>query len=124
MKKLIPILVALLVLCAIVAPAMAQTPFRLSRVGATVLTYDNDIVTPASALFVPKIVYVTGVETGSTAVVKHIAGTITNTLASKELTATDRMVVISNTYWVWKGDKLAVTGIATNSTWYLVGEEQ
>ncbi len=124
MKKMTLILVALLVLCAIVAPALAQTPFRLSRVGATVLTYDNDLVTPASALFVPKFVFVTGVETGSTAVVKHISGTITNTLESKELTATDRMVVISNTYWVWKGDKIAVTGIATNSTWTLVGEEQ
>ena len=124
MKKTSLILAALLVLCAMIAPAVAQTPFRLSRDGATVLDYDSDLVSSASTLIIPKAVYVTGVETTTTAVVEHRVGSVTNTLASKALTATDRMIVISNTHMVWKGDSLAVTGIATNATWYLVGEEQ
>lgn len=123
MNKLNLTLVALLVLCVLIAPAVAQTPFRLERVGADVLDYDNDLVSSAAALFVPKVVYVTGVETTTTAVVKHVVDTMTNTLASKALTATDRMIVITNTHWVWKGDSLAIAGIPTNASWYLVGEE-
>lgn len=123
MKKLIPVLAAVLVLFVLVAGALAQTPFRLSRDAADVLTYDSDLVKSASALFLPKLVYVTGAAT-STATVQHIVGTITNTIATKELSATDRMIVISNAHYVWKGDKVCVTGIATNASWYLVGEER
>lgn len=124
-KSLIPFLLVFAILAlACFAPAMAQTPFRLSRVGAATLNYTNDLVVSSASSLVPAAIHVDGVGIYTVTVTHAVGSLTTNLVASKTLSATDRWIPFTNSVRMFKTDKLAVSGVATNSTWYLTGTEQ
>ena len=118
MRKLIGMLVGLLVS---VSVALAGSP---AQTAGTVATNGTAITVPASGSMGYKLqAVVFGADAGTTQTVALVQGSITNQIATKGVSATDRMLVVTNAPWLFAGEQVRVTTSATNSYGVvLVGE--
>lgn len=123
MKNQNMILIAALLLLVALAPfASAQAPFRLSPATQS-YEYSSPVRVPFGSVMTPRAVLVAGTNAGVTAIVTQVSGDVTNVVATKALTTTDRAIALSNV-WLFAGDFLTLSGVATNESWVIIAEEQ
>jgi hypothetical protein len=60
-------------------------------------------------------VVVFGAAAGSTQTVALVQGTITNQIAKKVVSATNRMLVVTNAPWLFQGESVRITSTATSA---------
>ena len=120
MKKLIGILAGL---CAAVGVALAGSPAQTT---GTVATAGTALAVPASGSMAYRLqAVVFGADAGTTQTVALVQGGITNQIATKAVSATDRMLSVTNAPWQFAGESVRITTSATNSySVVLVGETQ
>jgi hypothetical protein len=101
--------------------AMAGSP---AHVSGTVATNGVAIEVPASGgtgFRLEAVVF--GADAGTTQTVALVQGGITNQIATKAVSATDRMLWVTNAPWLFAGESVRITTSATNSYGVvLVGE--
>ena len=110
MKRMLAVLVAGCVACAV---ARGESP---ARVVGTVATNGTSFTVPASggmAFRLEAVVF--GAAEGKTQTVALVQGTITNQVGVKVVSATDRMLVVTNAPWLFQGDGVRITTSATNA---------
>ena len=118
MKRLIGLAAAMLVS---VVVALAGSP---ARVVSTVATNGVAIAAPASGGMAYRLqAVVFGATAGTTQTVALVEGGITNQIGTKVVSATDRMLSVTNAPWLIAGETVLITTTATNSYGVvLVGE--
>lgn len=118
MKKIIGFMAGLLVLAVV---GLAGSP---SQMTGTVATAGTGFTVPASGSMGYKLqAVVFGAEAGTTQTVALVQGGITNQIATKAVSATDRMLSVTNGTWMFAGEQVRITTSATNSYGVvLVGE--
>ncbi|MCX6998254.1 MAG: hypothetical protein NTV49_14515 [Kiritimatiellaeota bacterium] len=110
MRKLIGILAGSLVW---VTVALAGSPAQTT---GTVATNGTAITVPASGSMAYRLeTVVFGADTGTTQTVALVQGGITNQIATKAVSATDRMLSVTNAPWLFAGESVRITTTATNS---------
>ena len=110
MKRIVMGLVAVCVAC---AGARGESP---ARVVGTVATGGTSFTVPASggmAFRLEAVVF--GAAAGSTQTVSLVQGTITNQIAKKVMSATDRMLLVTNAPWLFQGELVRITTTATSA---------
>ena len=118
MKKMIGVVAGLMVSAAVV---LAGSP---SQMTGTVVTNGTSLSIPASGSMAYKLqAVVFGADASTTQTVSLVQSGITNQIATKVVSATDRMLSVTNGPWMFAGDLVRITTTATNSyTVLLVGE--
>jgi hypothetical protein len=118
MKKLIAVLAGVLVS---VGGALAGSPAQTT---GTVAVAGTAITVPASGGMAYKLqAVVFAADAGTTQTVALVQGGITNQLATKTVSATDRMLTVTNAPWMFSGETVRITTTATNAYGVvLVGE--
>ena len=118
MKKLIGVLAGVLVS---VAVALAGSPAQTT---GTVAVAGTALTVPASGGMAYKLqAVVFGADASTTQTVSLVQSGITNQIATKAVSATDRMLSVSNAPWLFAGETVRVTTSATNAyAVVLVGE--
>jgi hypothetical protein len=109
MKKIV-MAVAVCVAC---LGARGESP---ARVVGTVATGGTSFAVPASggmAFRLEAVVF--GAAAGSTQTVALVQGTITNQVGKKVVSATDRMLVLTNAPWLFQGESVRITTTATSA---------
>ena len=89
---------------------------RPARMAGTVATNGTTFAAPASggmAFRLESVVF--GAAAVTTQTVALVQGTITNQIAKKVVGATDRMLVLTNAPWLFQGDGVRITTMATNA---------
>ena len=110
MKRIVMGLVAVCVAC---AGARGESP---ARVVGTVATGGTSFTVPASggvAFRLEAVVF--GATAGTTQTVSLVQGTITNQIAKKVVSATDRMLVLTNAPWLFQGESVRITTTAASA---------
>ena len=89
-------------------------------------TNGTAITVPASGSVAYRLqAVVFGAAAGTTQTVALVQGGITNQIATKAVSATDRMLTVTNAPWLFAGESVRITTTATNSYGVvLVGETQ
>ena len=118
MRKLIGVLTGVLVA---VGGALAGSPAQTT---GTVAVAGTALTVPASGGMAYKLqAVVFAADTGTTQTVALVQGGITNQLATKAVSATDRMLTVTNAPWMFSGETVRITTSATNAYGVvLVGE--
>ena len=118
MKKSIGIVAGFLGLAAV---ALAGSPAQTT---GTVATNGTALTVPASGSVAYQLqAIVFGADAGTTQTVALVQGSITNQIATKAVSATDRMLTVTNAPWLFAGETVRITTTATNSyDVVLVGE--
>ena len=118
MKKMIGVVAALLVSTAV---AMAGSPTQTT---GTVATNGTSLSIPASGSMAYKLqAVVFGADASTTQTVSLVQSGITNQIATKAVSATDRMLSVTNAPWLFAGETVRITTTATNAYGaVLVGE--
>ena len=110
MKKLLGWLVAG---CVAGLAAMAASPARIT---GSVATAGTAFAVPVSGGVGFRLEHaVFAAAAGTTQTVALVHGTVTNQLATKVVSATDRMLTVTNAPWLFAGDSVRVTTTATNA---------
>ena len=110
MRKLIEVLAGFFVS---VSVAVAGSPAQTT---GTVATNGTAITVPASGSVGYRLESVVfGAEAGTTQTVALVQGGITNQIATKVVSATDRMLAVTNAPWLFSGESVRITTTATNS---------
>ena len=101
--------------------AMAGSPAQMT---GTVATNGAAFTVPASGSMGYKLqAVVFGADASTTQTVSLVQSGITNQIGTKAVSATDRMLSVTNGPWMFAGDLVRITTSATNSyTVLLVGE--
>jgi hypothetical protein len=110
MKKILAVVVVGCVAC---LGARGESP---ARVVGTVATGGTSFTVPASggvAFRLEAVVF--GAAAGSTQTVALVQGTITNQIAKKVVSATDRMLVVTNAPWLFQGESVRITTTAASA---------
>ena len=110
MKRIVMGLVAVCVAC---AGARGESP---ARVVGTVATGGTSFTVPASggvAFRLEAVVF--GATAGTTQTVAFVQGTITNQVGGKVVSATDRMLVVTNAPWLFQGELVRITTTAASA---------
>lgn len=121
MKRLIELLAGLAAVATCASVALAGSPAQTT---GTVATSGTAITVPASGGMAYKLqAVVFAADTGTTQTVALVQGGITNQIATKTVSATDRMLTVTNAPWLFAGETVRVTTSATNAyAVVLVGE--
>ena len=93
--------------------ALAGSP---AKVSGTVATNGVSLTVPASgsvAFRVQSVVFAAAAGTTQTVALVH--GSITNQVGTKAVSATDRMLSLTNAPWVFAGESVRITTTATNA---------
>ena len=106
---------------ALAGAALAGSP---AQVTGTVATNGVSLDVPASGGVAFKLqAVVFGAAAGTTQTVALVQGGITNQIATKAVSATDRMLTVTNAPWLFAGQTVRITTTATNGyNVVLVGE--
>ena len=110
MKK---ILVGLAAGCLAAVAMCGESP---ARIAGTVATNGTTFLAPASggmAFRLQTVVF--GAAAGSTQTVSLVQGTITNQVGKKVVSATDRMLVLTNAPRLFQGESVRITTTATSA---------
>ncbi len=110
MKK---IRVGLVAGCVACLGARGESP---ARVVGTVATSGTSFAVPASggvAFRLEAVVF--GAAAGTTQTVAFVQGTITNQVGKKVVSATDRMLVLTNAPWLFQGESVRITTTASSA---------
>ena len=120
MKRILAVLAGLLVP---VAVALAGSPAQTT---GTVATAGTSLGVPASGSVGYRLqAVVFGATAGTTQTVALVEGGITNQIGTKVVSATDRMLTVTNAPWLFAGEQVRITTSATNSYGVvLVGETE
>ena len=112
MKKLVSGVLTVAVAC-LAAVALAGSP---AKVSGTVATNGVNLTVPASgsvAFRVQAVVFDAAADTTQTVSLVH--GSITNQLGTKAVSATDKMLTVTNAPWLFAGESVRITTTATNA---------
>jgi hypothetical protein len=109
--------------CGAVGLALAGSPAQTT---GTVATNGTAITVPASGGMAYRLqAVVFGATAGTTQTVALVQGGITNQIGTKVVSASDRMLTVTNAPWLFAGERVLITTTATNSYGaVLVGETQ
>ena len=108
-------------MCLMAGLAAAGSPVQTT---GTVATNGTAIAVPASGSMAYRLqAVVFGADANTTQTVALVQGGVTNQIATKVVTATDRMLTVTNAPWLFEGQPVRITTSATNSYGVvLVGE--
>jgi hypothetical protein len=121
---------ALAIICLILCPFLLTTcaqaaPFRASatvNAGSGTYVITNVYNSVSTGVRLTHVLFTSAASSTSTA--SFIVGTLTNSIGSKVITATDRLLVATNAPPLLVGDTLRFTASDTNSqTVYIIGDE-
>ena len=118
MKRWIGVLAGM---CMVAGLAVAGSP---SQTTGTVATAGTSFAVPASGSMAYKLqAVVFGATAGTTQTVSLVHGSITNQIGTKAVSATDRMLWVTNAPWTFPGERVLIATTATNAFGVvLVGE--
>ncbi len=121
MKKRLGLLMA--GLCVAGVAAWAGSP---ARIAGSVATTGTAFAVPVSGGVGFRLQHVVfAAAAGTTQTVALVQGSVTNQIGTKIVSATDRMLVVTNAPWLFAGDAVRVTTTATNAyNAVLTGETQ